>query len=171
MRDAGEFDEIYDDLFPLLFRVAYRVTGETTAAEDLCQEAFVRYLLRSQRFPTQDQAKYWLIRVVRNLSYNYEKRRGRERRALDRLLHEPKPPNPSGEHVTIRAESSKMVQEALNYVAFHLRIALILREYAGMTYKEIARSLRISESNVKVRVFRAREQLKKILEKEDLDVS
>ena len=171
MREAEDFDAVYDELFPLIFRVAYRVTGETTAAEDLCQEAFVRYLQRSQRFPTRDQAKYWLIRVVRNLSLNHEKRRGRERRAVERLSHEPRPSNPSGERVTIRAESSKLVQEALNKVAFQQRIALILREYAGMTYKEIARSLRISESNVKVRVFRAREQLKKILDEEDLDVS
>ena len=87
------------------------------------------------------------------------------------MLREPKPANPSGEKVTIRAESSKIVQEALERVPFQQRIALILREYAGMTYKEIARSLRISESNVKVRVFRAREQLKTILDEDDLDVS
>ena len=171
MCTTGEFHDIYDELFPLLYRIAYRVTGESTAAEDLCQEAFIRYLQRAQPLPTSDQAKFWLIRVVRNLSYNYEKRRGRERRALDRLFHEPRPPNRSREGETLRAESSRLVQEALKRVPFKLRTALILREYAGMSYREISRSLRISESNVKVRVYRAREQLKKILDEEDLDVS
>ncbi len=171
MGAEGDFEYIYDDFFPLLYSVAFRVTGEATAAEDLCQEAFVRYLQRSQPFPSADQAKYWLIRVVRNLSYNYEKRRGRERRALDRLLHEPKRPVRSGETETLRSESSRLVQEALKLVPFKLRTALVLREYAGLSYREIARTLRISESNVKVRVFRAREKMKEFLDEEDLDVS
>ncbi len=171
MRFAGDFNTIYDALFPLLFRISYRITGDATAAEDLCQEAFVRYLQRAQPLPTPDQAKYWLIRVVRNLSYNYEKRKGRERRALDRLAHEPKRVVPSLENEALRSESSRLVREALNRVPFKLRTALVLREYAGMSYREIGRSLRISESNVKVRVFRARELLKKILNEEDLHVS
>jgi RNA polymerase sigma factor (sigma-70 family) len=171
MAESGAFDDIYDDLFPLLYRIAYRVTGESTAAEDLCQEAFVRYIQRLHPLPSREQAKYWLIRVVRNLSYNLEKRRGRERRAVDRLIHESKQTAPSGERELLRGESSRLVQEALKHVPFQLRTALILREYADMSYREIARALRITESNVKVRVFRAREQLKKILDEEDLDVS
>jgi RNA polymerase sigma-70 factor (ECF subfamily) len=171
MRSPGEFDTIYHALFPLLFRISYRITGDTTAAEDLCQEAFVRYLQRTAPLPSPDQAKYWLIRVVRNLSYNYEKRKGRERRALDRLYHEPKRNIASLETEALRSESSKLVQEALKRLPFKLRTSLVLREYAGLSYREIARSLHISESNVKVRVFRARELLKKILDEEDLHVS
>ena len=171
MGGAGDFEEIYDEVYPVLYRVAYRITGEVTSAEDLCQEAFVRYIQRQKPLPSQTQAKYWLIRVVRNLSYNYEKRRGRERRAMDRLLHEPKTRVMSGETELLRKESSKLVQEALLLVPFTLRTALVLREYGEFSYREIAKILHISESNVKVRVFRAREQLKKILDEEDLHVS
>jgi len=171
LRDgAGDFEEIYEDVFPILYRVAYRITGEVTSAEDLCQEAFVRYVQRQKPLPTPEEAKYWLIRVVRNLSYNYEKRRGRERKALDRLLHEPRPQSPSGETETLRDESSRIVQEALKLLPFNLRTALVFREYGGLSYREIAKVLHISEANVKVRVFRAREQLKKILDEDDLDV-
>ena len=171
MRATGEFDNIYESLFPLLFRIAYHITADVTAAEDLCQEAFIRYLQRAEPLPSTEQVKYWLIRVVRNLSYNYEKRRGRERRAVDRLGHEPSRPVRSGEAEVLRNESAQLVQEALKNVPFNLRTALILREYAGMSYREIAEALQISESNVKVRVFRAREQLKKILDQGDLHVS
>jgi RNA polymerase sigma-70 factor (ECF subfamily) len=78
---------------------------------------------------------------------------------------------PSLEAEALRTESSKLVQEALKRLPFKLRTSLVLREYAGLSYREIAQSLHISESNVKVRVFRARELLKKILDEEDLDVS
>ena len=49
-------------------------------------------------------------------------------------------------------------------------VALILKEYAGYPYVDIARILRISEGNVKIRVFRARQHLSKILQKGDLHV-
>jgi len=48
----------------------------------------------------------------------------------------------------------------------NLRIVLILKEYGGLNYKEIGRSLGISEGNVKVRVFRARERLSGLLDAE-----
>ncbi len=53
---------------------------------------------------------------------------------------------------------------------YKLRIALILKEYAGYPYADIARILKISESNVKVRVFRARAHLAKNLQKGDVHV-
>ena len=53
----------------------------------------------------------------------------------------------------------------------NLRIVLILREYAELNYKEIGRVLGITEGNVKVRVFRAREQLAKLIGEDDVYMS
>ena len=59
----------------------------------------------------------------------------------------------------------------MNKLPEKLRIILILREYAEMNYKEIGRILGITEGNVKVRVFRAREQLAKIIGEDDVYMS
>jgi RNA polymerase sigma-70 factor (ECF subfamily) len=62
-------------------------------------------------------------------------------------------------------------KEALNKIPEKLRMILILREYADMNYKEIGKVLGITEGNVKVRVFRAREQLAKIIGEDDVYMS
>ena len=80
-----DFDRIYQELFPTVFRVAFRISGDRGLAEDLTHEAFLRLIKRETPLPDDDQTKYWLLRVVRNLSLNHEKRRQRERRAVGRL--------------------------------------------------------------------------------------
>ena len=109
--------------------------------------------------------------MVKNLALNYEKRRERERNAYWKLGHQPiKEQRNEGEENILRKESRDAVREALNKLAYKYRIVLILKEYEKMSYKEIGELLKLSESNVKVRVFRAREQLSKMLVKGDLHV-
>ena len=171
MIDQGDFEKVYDAVYPLLYKIVYRITGDDTASDDLCQEAFIRYYRRIVPLPSEEQAKYWLIRVAKNLALNYEKRKGREKRAYDRYLKEPKRHTPSGESELMRNESAKLVQIALRQLPFKLRAVIVLREYGNLSYKELGRIIGISEANVKVRDFRAREQLKKYLDEEEIYVS
>ena len=157
------FRRLFTEVFPILFRVACRITGNEEAAEDLCQEAFFRYREKDMSFPNQDEAKYWLIRVVKNSALNYAKRKERERRAYQRVFREDHRSSESGEGDLIRKETLKEVTEALEQLPENLRIVLVLKEYGELNYKEIGRALGISEGNVKVRVFRARERLAALL--------
>ena len=160
--DEKRFNEEYSQLFPVIFRVAYRVTGDVGIAEDLCHEAFIKYYERHEPLPDTNQAKYWLIRVVKNMALNYEKRKTRERKALSKL-EKITPQYAESEEKRIMDEELKgSVQEALNKLPPKLRMVLVLKEYGGLNYKEIGAMLNISEGNVKVRVFRAREQLEKL---------
>ena len=171
MTESGEFEKVYDAVYPLLFRIAYRITGDTDVSDDLCQEAFIRYYKRVIPLPDVEQSKYWLIRVVKNLALNYEKRKGREKKAYDRYVKEPKPVIRSGESELLRTESAQLVQSALERLPFKLRSVIVLREFGGLSYREIAKVVGISEANVKVRVYRARAQLKKNLDEEEIHVS
>ncbi len=169
--EPGNFELVYDVVYPLLYRIAFQITGDENISEDLCQEAFIRYYRRVIPLPDVNQAKYWLIRVVKNLALNHEKRRGREHRANYRFSQEPAAQMRSGESELLRNESAKIVREALAKLSFKLRTVIVLREYGDLSYQEIAKVVGISESNVKVRVFRAREQLRKYLNEEEVDVS
>jgi len=155
----GEFRKLYETVFPILFRVAYRITNNEEATEDLCQEAFFRLHEKNMVFPSMDEAKFWLIRVVKNAALNYAKRKVRERKAYQRAFREDVRTTETGEQLLIKKEIREEVQEALKKLPENLRIVLILREYGELNYKEIGRTLGISEGNVKVRVFRARERL------------
>jgi len=162
----GEFSKLYETVFPILFRVAYRITSSEEAAEDLCQEAFFRLHEKNMVFPSPDEAKYWLIRVVKNAALNYAKRKVRERKAYQRAFKEDTRKEETGENLLLKKETREEVREALEKLPENLRIVLILKEYGELNYKEIGRSLGISEGNVKVRVFRARERLSRLLNAE-----
>jgi len=157
------FQHLYTAVFPILFRVACRITTNEEAAEDMCQEAFFRFHEKGMVFPNPDEAKYWLIRVVKNSALNYAKRKERERRAYQRAFREEHRNEWSGEEDLLRKETRREVTEALEQLPENLRMVLVLKEYGELNYKEIARILGISEGNVKVRVFRARERLSTLL--------
>jgi RNA polymerase sigma factor (sigma-70 family) len=165
------FDVVYETLFPIIYRVSLRVTGDREVAEDLCHEAFIKLMERSDILANLEQSKYWLIRVVKNLSLNYEKRRTRERAAYSKFLRLAVSSTESSEKQMIRKETRADVQAALDDLPFNLRAPLVFREYADLSYKEIGGILGISESNVKVRIFRARERLGRALAEGDAYVS
>jgi RNA polymerase sigma-70 factor (ECF subfamily) len=163
----AEFRRLYDTVFPILFRVACRITSNEEAAEDLCQESFFRFYEKNMVFPNPDEAKYWLIRVVKNAALNHVKRKDRERRAYQRAFREVDRVTETGEQFLLKKEERDEVRKALEQLPENLRMVLILKEYGELNYKEIGRTLGISEGNVKVRVFRARERLAALLLKED----
>lgn len=160
------FNEAYGALYPLLFRIAYRISGSRTRAEDLCHEAFIKYFQREEPLPDLEQTKYWLIRVLRNISLNHEKRRARELRAYQRLHRIAPQAAASSDQEFFREQTRSVVQEALARLPEAMRTVLVLREYGGLGYREIARALGKSEGSVKVRAFRAREQLAGLLHDE-----
>jgi RNA polymerase sigma-70 factor (ECF subfamily) len=162
-RTGAEFRKLYDKVFPVIFRVAFRIAANEEAAEDLCQEAFFKLYEKNMVFPSVDDAKYWLIRVVKNASLNYAKRKDRERKIYQKAFREEQRLDESGEDILIKKESGHEVRQALLELPENLRTVLILKEYAELNYKEIGKMLGISEGNVKVRVFRARERLSVIL--------
>jgi RNA polymerase sigma-70 factor (ECF subfamily) len=155
----ADFRRLYDAVFPILFRVAYRIAGTEDAAEDLCQEAFSRLYEKGPALPNAEEAKYWLIRVVKNAALNYAKRKERERKAYQKAFREDRREQSTGEVDYIKNETRTEVKAALAKLPENLRTVLVLKEYGELNYKEIGRTLGISEGNVKVRVFRARERL------------
>jgi len=163
---TSDFRRLYETVFPILFRVAYRITSSEEAAEDLCQEAFFRLHEKNMTFPNPEEAKYWLIRVVKNAALNYAKRKVREQKAYRRAFREEIRAEETGENILVKKETREEIREALDKLPENLRIVMILKEYGELNYKEIGRSLGISEGNVKVRVFRARERLAGLLKTE-----
>jgi len=159
----AEFRRIYEMAFPVIFKVAYRIAGSEEAAEDICQESFFCLYDKKMVFPSTEEAKYWLIRVVKNAALNYAKRKERERKAYQRAFREDTRKAETGEGQLVKKETIAEIQEAINKLPENLRMALVLKEYSDMNYKEIGKALGISEGNVKVRVFRARERLALLL--------
>lgn len=169
--DPIDFKKIYNATMSLLFKVAFRVVNDQEVAEDLVHDSYIKANEKEMVFPTMNDATYWLIRVVKNAALNYVKRKGREQKAYKRALYEDHRVQTSGETDILRDETIEKAKEALALLPENLREVLILREYADMNYKEIGKTLGITEGNVKVRVFRAREQLSKLIGEDDVYLS
>lgn len=161
------FNTLYEEHFSTVIRVAYRITGNRAAAEDLCQDSFVRLFEKMDRVPEGPESLYYLIRIVKNLSLNYEKRRVRERRAYSKIET-----HPAGEasEVLLKKETITGVQKALLDIPYKFRFPLILRVYEELSYREIAGVMKISEANVKVRIFRARKMIENHMKEDELYV-
>ena len=164
----SDFRKIYNAVMQTLFRVSYRIVNDEEAAEDLVHDSLIKMREKKLVFPSLDDAKFWLIRVVKNASLNYAKRKTREKRAYERALREDTRKAESGEIELLKAETIEKTKAALDKLPENLRMVLILREYAELNYKEIGRVLGITEGNVIVRIFRAREQLAKIIGENDV---
>lgn len=171
--DPEEFNLVYENVFPTVLKVSYGITMDMDISEDICQEAFIRFYHHTSPFPSEDQAKYWLIRVVKNLSFNYFKKKKREKKAVENFsVHASQSTveSETGEDVLIKSETEKIVQKAVACLPDKLKSVIVLKEYGGLSYKEIGKMLHITENNVKIRVYRARTQLEKYIEEEDVYV-
>lgn len=169
--EPADFKKIYDECMELLYRISYRVVNDEEVAEDLAHDSLIKANEKALVFPSLDDAKFWLIRVVKNASLNYVKRKDRERKAYEKVLYEDHRKFDSGETDLMKSETVKRTREALNKLPKKLREVIVLREYGDLNYKEIGKVLGITEGNVKIRIFRAREQLIKLIGEENVFMS
>ena len=169
--DDSAFKALYDETFTMLWRVARRITNSDEAAEDVVHDSYIKAVERWGIFPTKDDVKYWLIRVVKNNALNWIKRKGREQKVYQRYLKELDGASESPEDVTLKGEASVEMRRYLDRLPEKYRMVLVLKEYGLLNYKEIGRVLGIAEGNVKVRVFRAREALAAMMREDGNDVS
>lgn len=158
-----DYDALYSGFLPILLKVALNVVHDMETAEEICQEAFIRLFERKIPFSKEEEVRFWLIRVVKNLSLNVFRKRKNEAAAVEKLQQIHRSAAPSAEELFSAEEEKRRFREAVDSLPDKWKEVLILKEFGEMNYKEIAKTLRISESNVKVRVFRAKEKLAGIL--------
>ncbi|HEU4794180.1 MAG TPA: sigma-70 family RNA polymerase sigma factor, partial [Pyrinomonadaceae bacterium] len=106
------------------------------------------------------EARFWLYRVARNMAINEFRKSNTRYRLFDRVVEAMRPAarNPEQEYET--RERKEIVLEMLQALPEDQRAALLLREQEQLSYREIGEVLNISESKVKVDIFRARAALR-----------
>ncbi len=170
--DKAAFGRLVERYQRFAYSIGYRMTGRADLAEDLAQDAFLRAWQALPRFRGDSQFRTWLGRIVTNVSIDYLRSR-RPEVALDERL-------PAGAETlpaqAMRAETQEVVRRAILALPAQSRAALVLREYEGLSYKEIAAVLDIPIGTVMSRLNYARAALRETLgprlfsEGGDLDV-
>jgi RNA polymerase sigma-70 factor (ECF subfamily) len=135
-------------------------------AEDLCAESFYK-AYRSLHSFREVEASFstWLYTIARNTVLSELRKQKAAQVSLDDLVYIPAAPEEAGPEMSLlRGEKTMLVREAINKLPEKQRSALILREYEGLDYQEIANILDQTVSSVKSLLFRARASVKAQLE-------
>jgi len=155
-----------------IYALAYRVIGKEEDARDVCQDAFLRAYRALPGFKGQAKFSSWLYRIALNLCRDWIRR---QRRApvsqlpedMDAIeLASEKGPVESIEDLVARRELSAIVEEAMSELSEEQRTAIILKEYHGMTFQEIADMQGCPLSTVKTRLYQGLSLLRRRLEQQ-----
>jgi len=140
---------------------AAMLDGNRDEAADALQEAFIRAFdsLDSCREP--DRFKAWMFRIVSNQCHNVRKRH-KGHLSLDRAVERGAEPAVRAE--SDRSEIGELLNLALETLTDEQREAFVLKHVDGRSYAEIAEMLGVGEDALKMRVYRARDELKRKLE-------
>ncbi len=164
--DRAALEELARRARRLAYTVALGLTGNREDAADLTQDAMVRFFNALGRFDRGRPLKPWLLRIVRNL-YRDRMRRRRVRRvtALEEITeatgNDPVEESPGPEALASRRELQRLVWAALQELPDHYREVIVLRDYHGLAYAEIARVLRLPRGTIMSRLHRGRRMLRR----------
>jgi RNA polymerase sigma-70 factor (ECF subfamily) len=149
-----------------IFNYIYRVVGDRALAEDLTQEVFVRVFQALPRFSLRCKFTTWLFQVTKNRVL--DELRARERRPHAVIAIEDAPRLEIVDPPVERLETIEAVWRAVRELNPDLKMALLLRDVAGLSYNEIADTLEITLATVKWRIFKAREEVQLALAREGI---
>ena len=160
------------DILPLkniIFRVALRIVLNREEAEDIVQDTLLKLWERREELEKVDNMESFALTVARHLALDRKERMDNQLVSLDEEVHD----QPEGQGGTdaplMHRETQGFIADIINALPEKQRTILQMRDIEGKNYKEIATTLSISESDVKVTLFRARNSLKeKILQKKSL---
>ncbi len=168
--DVDSFNQLILRWERPIYALAYRVIGREEEARDVSQEAFLRAYRGLPGFKGQAKFSSWLYRITLNLCRDWIRKQRRqpvsqlpEDADIDEMAASSGPVE-SIEDLVARRELTAVVEEAMSRLPEEQRTAIILKEYHGMTFQEIADLQGCPLSTVKTRLYQGLSVLRRELE-------
>ncbi len=159
------------DILPLkneLYRLALRITLNPADAEDVVQETMLKVWNRRADWSSIDSIEAFCLTVCRNLSLDKLRLMDNKAQALDDS-HDPTDSSYASnpEEQAVQRDRIALVRRLIGQLPEKQRSVMQLRDVEGKSYKDIAAVMNISEEQVKVNIFRARQWIKKEFHKHE----
>ena len=152
------------DILPLkneLFRMALRITQNREEAEDVVQETMIKVWNRREQWSQLESIEAFCLTICRNLALDKLRRMDNQVQSLgDDIEPTDHSHSSNPEQVTIQNERTQMVRQLISELPERLRTCMQLRDIEGKSYRDIATILDITEQQVKVNIFRARQAVR-----------
>jgi RNA polymerase sigma-70 factor (ECF subfamily) len=160
--DRNAFGELVRRHYQGVVLVVTRMCGDSGLAEDAAQEAFMRAWVNLPSYQPRGNLRNWLYRIAVNAALDVLRRKPEENIEDDEaLLVSDQAAGP--ELVLIEKERVALLQQAMQSLPEAARSALVLKEYGGLSYQEIASVLEVPVGTVMSRLNYARNRLREIL--------
>jgi len=163
MGDRDAFGDLVERYKHAVVNYLTHMARDRDRAEELAQEAFLRLYQKSSQYQERGQLRAYVLRIATNLLRSQERRSARWRVLRGRVAVDEAAPDPSPQREALSSEATQQVARALESLPSRFRAPLVLREIEGLSYREIATTLRCREGTVKSRINRGREQLRVLL--------
>ena len=147
--------ELYEKYSKDIFRYSFSILKNEDDAKDAVQEIFVKYAQNENAFKHNCSYKTWLLILTRNYCYNKIRSKNYNNKSIENHNFNKQYETDYDTNITIK--------DALQQLKPEHNELIYLLEYEGYSYKEIAELTKQSLENVKIKIFRARQQLRKIL--------
>lgn len=160
-----------NDILPLkdrLFRLALRITLNPAEAEDIVQETMIKVWNKRNSWATIENIEVFCFTICRNLAIDKMRYMGNQTLSLEQEIDpsdESHHANP--EEQAVQRDRVRLVRQLINQLPERQRSCMQLRDIEGKSYKDIATILDISEEQVKINIFRARQAIREQLKKAD----
>lgn len=155
---------------PFLYKIGrtYHYSHEDT--EDLMQDAYINAYGSLKKFENRSSFKTWLTRIMLNICYQKKHKMSIKNEVITSDIQNEETsylfrPSYSNEKITMNKELGQVLENAIHSIPEDYRIVFTLRELNGLNVAETSEALNISESNVKVRLSRAKGMLQKEIKK------
>lgn len=170
--DRAEFARLVDEYSSPIYRLGMRMLGNPQDAEDVLQNTFINALTHIQHFEGRSSLATWLYRIAANEALMMIRRKKPEVNLEDvEGGDEAEDLKPSQfvdwsalpEDELLAGEGKKALDDAIRTLSESLRIVFLLRDVEGLSIRETADALNLTETNVKTRLLRARMALRESL--------
>jgi RNA polymerase sigma factor (sigma-70 family) len=142
----------------LVFTIIMRMTNDYHTSEDLTQDTFIKAFMNIKRVKSGEHFRPWICTIARNVARDYHRRAKNSAAVSFDQVKE------FLGHWDDSIRKRVVIQDALAKLAERDRMMLTLTYYQGLTLREVADVMKMTESNVKVCIHRARKRLRKQLE-------
>ncbi len=160
--DRNAFGELVRRHYQGVILVVYRMCGDTNLAEDAAQEAFMRAWVNLPSYQPRSSLRNWLYRIAVNAALDVLRRKPEESIEDEEVLMvTDQAAGP--ETALIEKERVAVLQQAMKSLPDAARSVLVLREYGGLSYQEIAGVLDVPIGTVMSRLNYARNRLREVL--------
>ena len=168
--DASAFDTLLGRWDVKIRGAIYRLVGPNEDVRDLCQETFLKAYRGLGSFKKEARFSSWLYQIAVNSCRDRQRRRrGRTLVSLDELdASDVRLPVASAIEVVEGRDLSRLLAAAVEALPAEQREVIVLKEYEGLTFLEIADALDLPISTVKTRLYRGLGQLRQRLERQGI---